>query len=594
MAGAEGYEKEWRSEQPLIIVLCRCHWWGSPMGPIAASDFFGSSLEAGTKFLYRFWSFFEVPEEEKFDPSAEISDLKTTIRIQIMDIGSAPCECEVSLSQSVTEQITELVRDKSQFQKLREALATRKTGAKMRLVSSEPGRMVCDIGDDVTFRYIANLFEIRCPALVQQVVFFVRERESKKSQTESAIPRFTLMFYNTHFATDYYFANQKLHRIEKIFMGTNPLTPKFQFRAEQKENPSQRCQQINSTPVKSRNPGAIDNVSIAVNHPAGLIVKSKARAPAGGSSRQFAHITSYSLIAKRIMRTCQPKLHGAILTVDLSPLRELIGCIYVCLDGDCKDSDADHHGASTEIDKKKFKFINDIRQISCVNNCLQPILTEVTWILQRYFNKIPEIRFKFEADGWKGYNVTTKSSESMAEHMDFVAALKASERGKVYNVNKLSFFLARHIFLYGESNSVTRTAREEHDYSEIKDHVNEIVLLFKQTVANRWSDNQLFAQLLQIFTEDVEKLLTKQFKYMESMITKWNKEKKEFFEEHTDIRDFWSQTVNMPFNVLIERRKTADMEKIQTCLQGLLKEMSESMEKLKELEIELSPAASRG
>ncbi|EKX33534.1 hypothetical protein GUITHDRAFT_147849 [Guillardia theta CCMP2712] len=446
----------------------------------------------------------------------------------------------------------------------------------MRIQSGQHKSMAIEIDASVTFRFIAGLFDIRCPYFAPQIIYLQHERHRLRSQTASEAPCFTLWFWNTHFVNDYYYANSRWNRIEETYIQVNfidgPLVPKdfleprCYFHSLDGKNQRRNDHKLQPLSTKS-NKTLPDQVSVVFEPPDTLIVKAKDRATVQGG-RQRAHISSYSLIAKRITRTVKPKLEGAAVTCQLSALRELIGCIYVCLGGDDDEK-------TNAVDGNKLRFINRIRQISCVSNCLQPILTEVTWILQQYFNKIPQITCSMLPKEMRVYNVTLKNSENIEEHFDFVAALKESERGGKFDLNKFVFFLARHMFLFGLSDG----EQTQWNLKKISENCQAIVTLFEYKVKEKYQDRPKLVAVAQNFKTNHQAKLQDEETLMKILdsIEQLNEEKKSFFDENKEISKFWSQTIKMPFNVALEPQqgKYPPVQDFHHHLHGLMNEIEE-------------------
>eukprot|EP00960_Hanusia_phi_P067585 766661-Hanusia_phi.AAC.2 len=476
--------------------------------------------------------------------------LDCEIQIQIFNKSVKTQKKKVFLSSKVLDEMVSLIGKDAP--KSLESISTALNNSRMvKLASSNADGMKYDAGDGVTFRQVASQFNILCPHLVTQL----------DSACAGDVPKFQVVFCNTRFVNDFFYKNNRWNKVCEITLDPSnvqtSLSSNFRACEDPKDKPNHRAI---PSPTKASKTDTSFKVSFELQFPDGFIVKCM-RAPVGGSSKQAAHITSYSLIAKRIMRTCQPKMIGTNLQVDLSAFRELMGCIYVCFGEESHEPE--------QLEKKQCDFVNKIRQVSCVPDHLQPILSDVTWVLATYMNEIPEITFQFREVEFSDYNVTTKAAKEMAQHIDFVAALKASQAasdrsgsnipaGETFAsdtfLDKLCYFLARHMFLYGTSSSAS-TGRGNNGFNEVTEGVEKIVQVFKETIEKM--NKPMFNELLDLFEKHTKARLTAQSacEQIASRMQQWNKLKQKFFDKHKDITDFWSKTVEMPFKMQMIQNK---------------------------------------
>ncbi|EKX41745.1 hypothetical protein GUITHDRAFT_141743 [Guillardia theta CCMP2712] len=512
-------------------------------------------------------------------------DLDYKLRIQVLDFGGnssiQTSKMDVNLSDDV---LTKVLKVASENKLLKPICGALNKQRKLRLLPGRSGPISdCVVQPGDTFRYIASLFEIRCPYHVPQTIFFQvnttnsqrAARESSKTVTISEIPCFFLHFYNSHFIGDFLAANGRWNRTEEIYFNKSEvgLVLRRRFRAVESSS-IKGDRKIDTKSEKSGESITPSKVSVTLHYPGELVVSSWQRANAEGG-KQNAHISSYSLVARRIMRTCKPKLHGTVLTLNLTPLLDFIGCIFVCLAGFTQNE---------EHLKKQYMFINRIRQISCVSNCLQPILAELTWILQQFFNTIPEMTYTFESEDLKGYNITKKSSEKIAEHIDFVAALKSSESGGRCDIKKLSLLIARHLYLWGpegsdQSPDVGYDPKKQTSLSEqyVKESIDDMIALFKKEIDNKHSNKEAFRELLEEFEGNVEGKITHEMKSINKTIRKWKRQQQDFYNKHADVLDLWSKKVTMPFKQPVERKAPADVKHIS---KELIQEIDETSDEL--------------
>ena len=112
----------------------------------------------------------EEPVERQVEPPPW-TDLKVQIKIQIIDETDDLSARElVSLSDLVQSKILHILdkHGKNSAKQLSDQLRSSK---KIRLLSREQTAIVCDVGAGMTFQFIANFFDIRCPYLASQVCY---------------------------------------------------------------------------------------------------------------------------------------------------------------------------------------------------------------------------------------------------------------------------------------------------------------------------------------------------------------------------------------------------------------------------------------
>eukprot|EP00960_Hanusia_phi_P073917 768114-Hanusia_phi.AAC.2 len=179
-----------------------------------------------------------------------------------------------------------------------------------------------------------------------------------------------------------------------------------------------------------------------------------------------------------------------------------------------------------------------------------------------------------------------KASETRREHS--VGKQEESVEGDEYDIDKLCFFLARHIFMYGPSKASQGKAGESpYSEKEIRENVKAIIQTFKDKIEEKYHNRPKFVELLRVFQTKIQsKLEAKEASdglqltasgNMAARIAKWNQEKQEFFKENEDIFEFWSKTVCMPFKLHVEQRNTSDLGYIQHQLEVLSDAISRAL-----------------
>eukprot|EP00960_Hanusia_phi_P073916 768114-Hanusia_phi.AAC.1 len=139
-----------------------------------------------------------------------VTNVNSEIEIHCIEDSISVTTKGVFLSYQVLPTIMELLAQNHQLKKLSDALSMHQ---RIKLISSKDENMYCEVDFGVTFRYIASLFEIRCPHLVPQAGGSMESR----SHTAAEMPCFIVKFWNAHFPKDYYQVDGGWKTIGKIF-----------------------------------------------------------------------------------------------------------------------------------------------------------------------------------------------------------------------------------------------------------------------------------------------------------------------------------------------------------------------------------------